>query len=532
MNIKSFILRALVVGAVLALLLRVFARSAPTKPVPQNTSPKPDSNRSAYDTIDAYIEKQMRRLKIPGVSLAIVQDDKIVHLRGFGKARPGGRAPSPQTPFVLGSTTKSFTALAVMQLVESGKIELDAPVRRYLSWFRVADREASAQMTVRHLLHQTSGLPGLPGMILLADLDHSPRAAERQARGLCTLRLTRPVGSAFEYSNLNYNLLGLIIEAASGEAYAEYIQKHIFNPLGMRHSYTLQAKAKGHGLAVGHRYWFAFPVAVTDLALPRGSQASGQLISCAKDMAQYLIAQLNGGRCGDAQILSPAGIAELHRGVAEYIVMGAFVGKYGMGWFASKIEKTKLVWHGGNVPDFSSYMALLPEQTKGVVLLANADHYGLPPVLAEVGMGVAALLAGQQPAPIKLGFIPWAMRALLLIPLLQVAGVAVTLRLSRRWRRDPTLAPGRARMFGLHILLPLIPNLSLAALPIWLHFSGMLRYMKLFNPDVAWIALICGGFAGVWTFYRTGLILRTLQQPSSPRTFVARLGTERRGIKA
>ncbi len=86
-----------------------------------------------------------------------------MHLRGFGRARPGGEAPTPQTPFFIGSLTKSFTALAVMQLVEAGKVELDAPVQRYLPWFRVADPQASAQMTVRHLLNQTSGLPVLPG---------------------------------------------------------------------------------------------------------------------------------------------------------------------------------------------------------------------------------------------------------------------------------------------------------------------------------------------------------------------------------
>ncbi len=121
----------------------------------QNRSPRATS----YDAIDAYVEEQMRRLNIPGVSLAIVEGDQIVHLRGFGQARPGGEAPTPQTPFFIGSLTKSITALAVMQLVEAGKIELDAPVQRYLPWFRVADPEASAQMTVRHLLNQTSGLP-------------------------------------------------------------------------------------------------------------------------------------------------------------------------------------------------------------------------------------------------------------------------------------------------------------------------------------------------------------------------------------
>jgi CubicO group peptidase (beta-lactamase class C family) len=136
----------------------------------------------SYDAVDAYIEGQMRRLKMPGVSLAIVEGDQIVHLRGFGRARPGGEAPTPATPFFVGSLAKSFTALAVMQLVEAGKIELDAPVQRYLPWFRVADPQASAEMTVRHLLNQTSGLPESCGETALANFDDHPGATERQVR--------------------------------------------------------------------------------------------------------------------------------------------------------------------------------------------------------------------------------------------------------------------------------------------------------------------------------------------------------------
>ena len=175
-------------------------------------------------------------MNIPGASLAIVEEDVIVYQRGFGHAHPGGATPTPQTPFFIGSLTKSITALAVMQLVEAGKVELDAPVQRYLPWFRVADPQASAQITVRHLLKQTSGLPVLPGMINLANFDGSTDAAERQVRALSKLKITRPVGSKWEYSNLNYNVLGLIIEAASVEAYEDYIQTHVFTPLGMHHS--------------------------------------------------------------------------------------------------------------------------------------------------------------------------------------------------------------------------------------------------------------------------------------------------------
>jgi CubicO group peptidase (beta-lactamase class C family) len=93
---------------------------------------------------------------IPGVALAIVKDDQILYLKGYGQADPSGRPMTPQTPLILGSITKSFTALAVMQLVEAGKVELDAPVQKYIPWFRVADANASAQITVRQLLYQTS----------------------------------------------------------------------------------------------------------------------------------------------------------------------------------------------------------------------------------------------------------------------------------------------------------------------------------------------------------------------------------------
>ena len=465
------------------------------------------TDSDSYAVIDAYIEEQMRRLQIPGLALAIVEGDNIVHQRGFGRARPGGQAPTPQTPFVLGSTTKSFTALAVMQLVEAGKIELDAPVQRYLPWFRVADPQASAHMTVRHLLNQTSGLPMVAGMLNLADLDGSPSAAMRQARALSTLRLTRAVGAAFEYSNLNYNLLGLIIEAASGQSYAEVIQRRIFAPLGMSHSHTSQAAAQRDGLAIGHRYWFAYPVAVADLPLPAGSLPSGQLISCAGDMARYLIAHLNGGRGSDAQILSAAGMEALHRPAAAQQVMGKQVTQYGMGWFISQAGRAQVVAHGGNEHDYSSYMALLPEHKKGIVLLLNADHYGLPFIMMEVGDRVAALLAGEQPAPLRLGILPWLMRGLALIPLLQIAGVIATLRRLRRWRLDPARGPDRGRLWGRHILPSLLPNLAFAAMLVFLRSSGLLGYLRLYNPDIAWIGRIGGRFAGLWAILRAGLIL-------------------------
>ncbi|RPI28385.1 MAG: class A beta-lactamase-related serine hydrolase, partial [Chloroflexota bacterium] len=339
MNAKKFLHPALLLGgaAALALLWRRQLGRAGSGPVPA----KPSNWHPSYAALDAYIETQMRRLNIPGASLAVVEGDQIVHLRGFGRARPGGEAPTPQTPFFIGSLTKSFTALAIMQLVEKGQVALDDPVQHYLPWFRLADPQASAQITVRHLLNQTSGLPVLPGMASLANFDNRSGALERQVRALSGLVLKRPVGSKFEYSNLNYNVLGLIVEAASGESYADYVQSHIFNPLEMHHSYISKAAAEQNGLAAGYRLWFGFPIPVHNLPVPGGSLPAGQLISSAEDMAHYLIAQLNEGRYHGRQVLSGAAIEQMHQPAAEINEMGLALGSYGMGWISQVTGKSR-----------------------------------------------------------------------------------------------------------------------------------------------------------------------------------------------
>lgn len=503
MRIK-YLYPVLLAGPGLALIHRMFAKIG---------SARPASCCTDYDAIDDYIEQQMKRLSLPGVSLAIVDGERIAHLRGFGSARPGGEAPTPQTPFLIGSLTKSFTALAVMQLVEADKVELDAPVQHYLPWFRVADPQASAKISVRHLLNQTSGLPSLRGMADLGNFDDRPDAAERQIRTLANLKLTCPVGSKYEYTNTNYNILGLIIEVASGESYSDYIQEHIFNPLEMNNSYTTKAQAQQNRLAVGHRYWFGHPIPAPNLPIPPSSLPSGQLISSAEDMAHYLIANLNQGCYGSKEILSKTGIDELHRGAAEWREFGLLIGYYGMGWISQETGAARIVSHSGIVPDFGAFMALVPEQKKGIVLLTNANHALMKLTYDEVGMGMAQLLAGEPPKQTILGAVPWVMRGMLLIPVLQIVEVVATLRLLSRWRADPAMQPSRGRMWRQHILFPLIPNL-LAALTLVPMLGKMRGFLTLFMPDFSWIAQICGSFAGIWTFLRTGLILRALGSPS------------------
>jgi CubicO group peptidase (beta-lactamase class C family) len=320
MKIKQILLSSLLFCGILSLARSSTARAGAEKSLA--TAP--------YAALDAYIEAEMTRLHIPGLALAVVDNGAIVHQRGLGRALADGSPPTPQTPFFIGSLTKSFTALAVMQLVEAGKIDLDAPVHAYLPWFTVADPH-SAQISVRHLLHHTSGLSTAAGWVPLADFDQAPDAAERQIRALSAETLHSPPGTKFAYSNANYNLLGLIIEAVSGESYADYVQNRIFTPLEMDNSTASLPEAEENGLAVGHRYWFWRPTAVRNPAFPAGSLPSGQLIAGSEDMAHYIIALLNNGVYGNRQILSAGGVAEMWQGAVEDRTTGTAVGEYGMG---------------------------------------------------------------------------------------------------------------------------------------------------------------------------------------------------------
>jgi CubicO group peptidase (beta-lactamase class C family) len=348
-------------------------------------------------------------------------------------------------------------------------------------------------------------------------MDQSPSARERQARLLATLALPRPPGAAWEYSNLNYLLLGLIIEAVSGGSYESYIQDHIFGPLQMHHSYTARTDAERDGLAVGHRYWFGVPVAAPELTIPRGPIPGGYLISSPQDMAQYLIAHLNGGRYRGAQILSPEGVDELHRAAATVEIMGMPAGASAMGWIAEDIGRTRILWHDGIVPDFYSYMALVPESKRGIVLLVNANHLLMTSPLREVGTGLGSLLAGHPPKPIRLGAIPWLLRGLPLIPLVEAIGLATSVRQVRRRRCDPISRPLHEGTWVGYLLRALSPNLLAAMLLLIVRRRGLLRVLLLFMPDVSWTALICGSIALLSTFVRTGLIFWSARKPRVSR---------------
>lgn len=201
----------------------------------------------------------MAEHQIPGLALSIVHSDEIVYTQGYGVADPDGTPVTPQTPFILCSLSKSFTALAIMQLVEAGEIELDASVQTYLPWFTMAGPEPAERITVRHLLTHSSGLSYLVGDKDLVNPDVSEDALETHIRKLADYKLTRPVGESFGYNNTGYDMLGLIVQTVSGQSFEDYVKEHIFSPLEMTNSYKSKLEADANGLAAGYTYFFRQP---------------------------------------------------------------------------------------------------------------------------------------------------------------------------------------------------------------------------------------------------------------------------------
>jgi CubicO group peptidase (beta-lactamase class C family) len=489
------------------------------------------STDDRWSALDSYVEQERQAAKVPGLALAIVQGDQIVHLTGFGQADPSGRVVTGQTPFSIGSATKSFTALAVMQLVEAGKLELDAPVQRYLPWFRVADPEASARITVRHLLHHTSGLPRGLGIEAATVSNADDRALEALVRSLSTAELTQPVGTTWQYSNAGYATLGLLVQTVSGQSYERYVEEHIFAPLQMQRSFTVEAPARQAGLASGHRYWFGRPVAGTT-PFPRGFLPAGHLMSSAQDMAHYLIAQLGGGRYGSASILSPSGIAEMQRG-AVAVPGGGGAGYddagYGMGWFTGTRNGVAMVSHPGDTADFHADVILMPKSRSGIVMLMNSNNRVAGERMRGIAYGVASLLHAQQPAPIETNSsVTNLLRIIVALAAVQaivMVGSAITLR--RFVRRTAEGTRGGWMSVVRQVVLPLLLYLPLA-LVFLLGVPATIRYpwpaLLLFLPDVGWVALIAGALALGWSIIRTGVVLSALLRRSRLTAIAAPAG--------
>jgi CubicO group peptidase (beta-lactamase class C family) len=364
---------------------------------------------SSPETLDAYITNQMSKHGIQGIALAVTSKAEIIYLKGYGTAGDG-RPMTPQTPMYIGSQSKSFTGLAIAQLIEQGKIKPNDAVQKYIPWFKVADTEASKKITVHHLLHHTSGLSEAGFTVVLPD-DASNKDV---VRALASAELTAPVGTTFQYFNVGYDVLAVIVQIASGMKYEDYIQQNIFNPLDMKRTYTDPSIARENGLSQGYSRFFGFTIPQKQ---PHRvfEVSAGYIISTAEDMAHYSMAMDNAGSYKGHPLLSTKGMDMLF-----YAENG-----YGMGWFVEQGH----IFHGGANETFKTYVDIYPLHDMSIVLLINQgymfDHYISAPQIFE---GVEAIVLERLPPAVNQGWsvkhIGWALLAFVLaLSIFQVRNV-------------------------------------------------------------------------------------------------------------
>ena len=343
--------------------------------------------------VDQFLEDQRAANRIPGMAVAITQGGDALHLRGYG-TDGNGQPITPQTQFYIASLSKSFTALAVMQLVEDGQIDLDAPVQTYVPEFTTADAERTREMTVRHLLNQVSGLSdlGFPAMTL-----PQPSTIEERIASLRTAHLVSEPGTEFHYTDTNYAVLARVVETTSGAPFSQYLQEHVFIPLRMTHTVNVMTSAETPSvttnLAQGHILAFS-------IAFPReesiGAQkfgylgGSGGVNSTAEDMANFLTMHNNGGRFAGEQLVSPDSIELMHTPPPNVD------SPYAMGWMVlDENASPRVIEHNGILSAFHADMALLPDQEYGIVLLYNVNNLLIP--YENIRHGLIALLMDQPP---------------------------------------------------------------------------------------------------------------------------------------
>jgi CubicO group peptidase (beta-lactamase class C family) len=312
-------------------------------------------NRSFTGDIRNLAESQFRDIYLPGLAVGVVKNNEIIYAEGFGQ---NGTINS-DTPFIIGSLSKIYTATAIMQLIERGSLNLDDPINKYIPDFYISGYDSS-KITVRHLLNHTSGISTLSG----EDSYGENTSLEDAVSLLKTHKLNRESGTKFEYSNANYRILGLLIERVTGKSYGEYIEGNIFKPLNSRCSYTSYETAKQNGLVSGYKTAFGLHIKVDEPYI-KAALPSGFLISCVDDINKFILANLR----KDPALLMPESYEKLHSESKEISSNRS----YGLGWHTNQINGSEIYKHSGDTITYHALIVLLPERQSGFIVLTNTN---------------------------------------------------------------------------------------------------------------------------------------------------------------
>ena len=338
-----------------------------------------EAQRAPLRGLEAYVEQGMRDWGIPGMALAVVKDDSVVLARGFGTQTLGRDEPVDEhTAFAIASTTKAFTATAVAMLVDEGKVRWDDPVSLHVPGFQLAEPGLSGHLTVRDLLTHRTGLP-TSDFLWYASGSSTEDILRR-------MRFVRPFASPrsrYMYNNNAYMVAGLVVQAASGMPWGEFVRRRILEPLGMRETLTgfVGLDARGN-VATPHLEVDGAVRPIRYLNFDNIGPA-GSMNSSVHDVARWIRFQLAGGQWNGTQLVSEAQQREMLSPQfvipqAQYYPAARLARPnftaYGLGWFMQDYRGRKLAMHTGSIDGMSALVAMVPEERLGLVVLINLDH--------------------------------------------------------------------------------------------------------------------------------------------------------------
>lgn len=366
-------------GALVVIVI-LSACSVPAELAP--SAPTPIASDEMGDIIAKYrreIPRLMEQENIPGLAIAVVDDQKILWAEGFGFTDTDRRAPvTPDTIFGIQSTSKLFTAVGVMRAVQDGLLDLDVPITTYLPNFTVNsifEEHPERKITLRHLLSHTAGFTHEAPVGNNWDADAT--SFEAHINSISDTWLRFPVGTGYAYSNLGIDLAGYILQTVTGQPFADYQRDQLFQPLGMGNSsFDMAVIGVNPNRAIGHVEFSP----VVPLAMP--FIPSGGMYASANDMARFIQFQLNQGVADGRSVLSPKLLDEMLtvqfpvRGQRE----GYALGVARTGWYRGR--NADLFNHGGGGFGFISDLWWLPELKLGIDVLTNSSDYQLQDNLA------------------------------------------------------------------------------------------------------------------------------------------------------
>jgi CubicO group peptidase (beta-lactamase class C family) len=331
-----------------------------------------------FSAADALISRLMSMDNVPGVALALIKDSWIVLEKGYGFRDLATHAPvTTATLFNIGSISKSFTALGIVQLVDQQQVELDTPVIKYLPDVRLSDPQAAPAVTLRRLLSHTSGLPAdeqWPPLV--------PPTREGIVDEFASMPFTAQPGTRFQYCSRCIVLAACVLERITDQSWEAYTRAHIFKPLGMTTaSFGPRELAQAPDRAQPYRHDAALgemPVPWSRLQYLEPLAPGGGINASVDDMARYALPQIGNGTASGPRLVSAQMMTESHRpeiAVAEDWTPSARTENlhYALGWFTAHVNGAQIIYHFGGNPGFRAVIVLVPSASAGVVILTNGE---------------------------------------------------------------------------------------------------------------------------------------------------------------